>query len=135
MIQSPYGCTVSVVQRLSATTFYPSWGTTMDKTLFVRRQRRGEKPKAQDATTKHARRHHVVKRVRRPCLTAQRRKSGLWAVLDDALPENPASAVLDDIPSSLGAVEEGLTAPRRRAPSPGMLDDGVSPKPPRGDAR
>jgi hypothetical protein len=25
-----------VVQRLSATTFYPSWGTTMDKTLFVR---------------------------------------------------------------------------------------------------
>jgi hypothetical protein len=35
----PEGSTVSVVQRLSATTFYPSWGTTMDKTLFVRCQR------------------------------------------------------------------------------------------------
>src|SRR5262252_3007676 len=35
MIQSPYGWTGSVVQRLSATTYYPSWGTTMDKTLFV----------------------------------------------------------------------------------------------------
>ena len=46
--------------------------------------------KAQDATTKHARRHPVVKRVRRPCLTAS----------------------------------------SRRAPSPGMLNDGVSPQPP-----
>jgi hypothetical protein len=36
MIQSPYGWTISVVQQLSATTFYPSWRTTMDKTLFVR---------------------------------------------------------------------------------------------------
>jgi len=25
-----------VVQQLSATAFYPAWGTTMDKTLFVR---------------------------------------------------------------------------------------------------
>jgi hypothetical protein len=39
MLQSPSAYTVSGVQRLSATAFYPSWGTTMDKTLFVRRQR------------------------------------------------------------------------------------------------
>ena len=28
-----------VVQQLSATAFYPAWGTTMDKTLFVRCQK------------------------------------------------------------------------------------------------
>ena len=90
---------------------------------------------AQYATTKHARRHLVVKCVRRPCLTAQRRQSSLWMVLDDALPENPTSAALDDIPPSLGAVEEGLMVPSRPVPSPGMLDDGVSPQPPNGGAR
>jgi hypothetical protein len=35
MLQGPEGCPVSVGQRLSTTTFYPSWGTTLDKTLFV----------------------------------------------------------------------------------------------------
>ena len=56
-------------------------------------------------------------------------------MLDDALAENTASAVLDDTPSSSWAVEGHLASPSRRAPSHAMLDDIVSPKPSRGDAR
>ena len=56
-------------------------------------------------------------------------------MLDDALAENTASAVLDDTPSSSWAVEGHLASPSRRAPSHAVLDDIVSPKPPRGDAR
>jgi hypothetical protein len=72
----------------------------------------------------------VVKHVSRWRLTTPRRKSRPQPMLDDALPENPASAVFDDTLSSSRAVEGDLAAPSRRAPSHAMLDDVVSQKPP-----
>jgi len=45
------------------------------------------------------------------------------------------TTALDDTPSSSRAVEGGLASLSRRAPSHAMLDDVVSQKPPRGDAR
>jgi hypothetical protein len=56
-------------------------------------------------------------------------------MLDDSLPENTASGVLDDTLSSLRAVEGNLASPSRRAPAHTMLDDGALQKPPIGDAR
>ena len=73
---------------------------------------------ATEPTKKRARRHRVVKHAVQRRLTTLRRKSRRQPMLDDALPENTASAVLDDTPSSLQAVEGYLAAPSRRAPSP-----------------
>ncbi len=56
-------------------------------------------------------------------------------MLDDALPAHTASAVLDDTPSSLQAVEGALAAPSRRVLSSAILDDIVSPKSSREGAR
>ena len=56
-------------------------------------------------------------------------------MLDDALAENTASAVLDDTPSSSQAVEGNLASLSRRAPSRALLDAIVSHKPPRRDVR
>ena len=83
-------------------------------------------------TKKRVRRHCIVKHTSRRHVTTQRRKSRLQLLLDDSRPENTASAMLDDTPSSSRAIEGDLAAPSRRAPSHAMLDDGVSQKPPEG---
>jgi hypothetical protein len=87
------------------------------------------------ATKKRARRHRVGNHTTRRHLTTQKRESRLQLMLDDALPANTASAVLDDARSSLRAVEGDWASPSRRAPCHVMLDDGVLQKPPIGDAR
>src|SRR5438552_4148049 len=87
------------------------------------------------ATKKCARRHRVVTYASQRHLTTQRRKRRLQSIRDDALPENTASAMLDDTPSSYRAVEGDFASPSRRAPSHTMLDDVVSQKLPRRDAR
>ena len=84
---------------------------------------------------KRARRHRVVTYALGRHLMTQRRQSRRSPIHDDTLPENPTSAVLDDAVSSSRAGEGDMASPSHRAPSHTMLNDVVSHKLPRRDAR
>src|SRR6266436_6158331 len=64
-----------------------------------------------------------------------RRQNRRQPILDDTLPENTAGVVLDHTRSSLQAVERCLATPSRRVPSHAILDDLVSHKLSRREAR
>src|SRR5882672_6112062 len=64
-----------------------------------------------------------------------RRRNRRQPILDDTLPENTAGVVLDHTRSSLQAVEGCLATPSRRVPSHAILDDLVSHKLSRREAR